>query len=232
MEWTHTSLRGGWWAMGRDPIGILAPAAGVLLVQAMVMGVIRGVVFSGTPAFVLGIAVAFAVVVQAPLRLRMLRAGGRVLGSDKARFGATLSLLVVDGVTLLVQALLAAIILVPALFLATVALSREIPVVAAIVGGGGVVISSLLWVLGRSLFAYSPARVVAGSGPFTALRQGFHDASGDRLQILLIAAAGDALFALGGLLCGAGALPGYPFADMAFLHRWRSRDVPEAGAAG
>lgn len=228
MEWTHQSLRGGWSAMGRDPIGILGPAAGVLLVQAAVMAVLRGVIFAGTPASFLGIALIGAVVLQAPLRLAMLRAGGRALGSDGTRLGATLSLLVVDGVTLLVQAVLASVVLVPTLFLATVALSREVPLLAALIAGFGLVISALLWVLARSLFAYAPARVVAGSGPFRALRDGFSDASGDRVQVLAIAAVGDVMFALGGLFCGAGALPGYPFADMALLHRWTVRSAASA----
>jgi hypothetical protein len=211
--------------MGRDPIGILAPAAGVLLVQAAVIGVLRGVVFSGTPASLLGFALLAAVILQAPLRLAMLRAGGRALGSDGTRLGATLSLLVVDGVTLLAQALLASLVLVPAMFVATIALSREIPLLAALIAGFGLVISAVLWVLARSLFAYAPARVVAGSGPFRALRDGFSDASGDRVQVLAISAVGDLMFALGGLFCGAGALPGYPFADMALLHRWTVRSA-------
>jgi hypothetical protein len=232
MEWTYQSLSGGWQAMGRDPIRVLLPAAGILLLQAAWIALVRDAVLTGDPTGARWVGGAGAVVViaalglhlvQVPLRLGMLRAGGRAVGIDvRPRWSAIFSLLLVDTLTLVVQAAIASVVIVPTALVGALALSREVPVIAALVVSAGLLIGALGWAAARTLFAYAPAHILTGAGPITSLIEGLRDANRDRLGVLAIAAVGQAMFAAGGLSCGAGALPGYPFAELALLHRWRS----------
>ena len=81
----------------------------------------------------------------------------------------------------------------------------------------------LLGIVARTTFAYAIIEVTAGArGPVQALSVGLRKASRDWPALIAILVSGDLLTALGSLLCGAGALPGLPFADLALLHRWAS----------
>jgi len=86
----------------------------------------------------------------------------------------------------------------------------------------------LLTVAARTAFAYSIIEATAGKkGPYNALKVGLRRAGRDWFNVLCIELIAELVFGIGALLCGAGALPGLPLADLALLHRWTDLDEEE-----
>jgi hypothetical protein len=222
----HRDAIGAWTTIGRDPIGILVPAATALAVEAALIVGVRS--FAVSLVSVAGLVVAAVIVrliVQAPVRAAMIAAAARAQDVPaEAGIGRTLTLLAVDAIRGLLAVVAAAIVGVPlgagAMWLA----SRDLFLFAALVASTGLVLSALVGLLARATVAYAaPEAVVGGLGPVAALREGWAEGQGDWPQLALLLLAGDVAVGLGGALCGAGALPGYPIGDVAVLHRWARR---------
>ena len=226
-EWVHQSIGGGWRTLGRDPIGILLPTAGVLLLHvaaAMVARAAWGEVDVASFVAALLVVHGVRILLTSPLRAPMIAAAARAL--DRPATGATraLQLLVVDLITGLLQILVAALIAVPVGGLSVLVLERGLHLFGAIGIGVALVGGAAASLLVRAALAYAPAEVVvARKGPFSALAEGWRVGKGDRLQLAIVLLFGDVALALGGAMCVAGALPGYPLADLAVLHRWTRR---------
>lgn len=233
-EWLHQSLAGGWGALKRDPIGILLPASGVLLLQASAAMVVRGLWDHTDAATVVG---AFAVaqgvrlVLSSGLRAPMIAAGARALDRPVSGLRRAPALLVVEAVIALATLCGAALFMVPTGLASFLILSRGLELFGAIGIAITVVGGAVVALLVRASLAYAPAEaVVAGRGAFGAIGEGWRQGRGDRIQLAMLLLAGDAMIATGGVLCGAGALPGYPMADLAVLHRWARRTSEGASA--
>lgn len=226
-EWVHQSIGGGWRTLGRDPVGILLPAAGVLLLHvgaALIARAAWGDVDLGSFALALLAVHAARVLLTSPLRAPLIAAGARAL--DRPATGSTraLQLLVVDLVTGALQLAVAALIAVPVGALSFLLLERGLHLFGAIGVGIALVGAAAASLLVRAALAYAPAEVVvARRGPLSALAEGWRGGRGDRVQLAIVLLFGDLAVAGGGALCGAGALPGYPLADLAILHRWTKR---------
>jgi hypothetical protein len=228
-EWAHQSLAGGYRLLGRDPIGILLPCGAALLAQVLAMMAVRGAVSELDPTGVLTLALAalaVRLVIGGILRAPTLAAGARALDRPASAALAIPGVVFIDLLVAALELLAAAIPLVPAVALALFALSRGIPLLAAILAGGGAVLAALAILVVRALFAYAPAEVVVArkSAP-AALAASFSRARYDLPALVLLLLAGDVAVGLGGAFCGVGALPGYPLSDLAVLHRWAGVEV-------
>ena len=226
-EWLHQSLQGGWRTLTRDPIGILLPAAGVLLLQASSVIVVRSLwdrVDLETIAIAFCAAQAVRLLLASLLRAPMIAAGARALDRPVSGLPRAPHLLVVEAVIALATLAGAAFVMVPLGLLSFLLLSRGLDLFGAIGISVTVIGGAVAALLVRASLAYAPVEtVVAGRPAWTALGDGWRRARGDRLQLAAILLLGDVLVASGGALCGAGALPGYPMADLAVLHRWNRR---------
>ena len=220
------SLKGGWTLIQRDPIGVLLPTAGLLLTQA-------GIVFAvqawwgqlGVWTLVLAFVAMSAtrVLLATPLRAIAIAAGARQLARPfriwRASPGLAIVWLLAGGLELLLVGGTLATALMPAWWL----LSRGTYWGAVLLLVTTAPAALLLGIVARTTFAYAIIEVTAGArGPVQALSVGLRKASRDWPALIAILVSGDLLTALGSLLCGAGALPGLPFADLALLHRWAS----------
>ena len=230
-EWLHQSVRGGVGALHRDPIGILLPAAGALLVQvawalsvrfAWTLWALPETVVFGAAAYVS--ASAFSSLFRAPL----IAAGARALDVPASGWRRFPALFVVQMVVAAVALAFAAVIAVPAVLAALLLASRQLFLFAAVLLGLGAVGAAFAGLAVRAMFAFAPIEaVLGGQGPLRALALGVQKSRSDRVQLLILILLGDILVGFGGLFCGAGALPGYPFSDLALTHRWL-RIVPES----
>lgn len=226
-EWAHNSLRHAWWTLQRDPVRILLPSAGALLLELAVAIGLRSVF----PLVELGVWLelwaasrVFVVLAQSPFRASMLRAGAEAMNQPSGGVARFPHLAAVSLVIQLLYVLATAALAVPALVLAFWLWRRGLDPLAGLVLGVGVTAGTLLGLFARSLFAYAPIEaVVHRKNAFAALRDGFRAGGGDRVGTLLVLFGGDLAFGVGGALCGAGALPGYPLGDLAILHRWTVR---------
>ncbi len=218
-----------WRIVSAHPVGVLAPAGALLLVQVLLAWLAWSMVRPGPPydAGLFGGAAGLAVVLwfalTAPLRAAMIGAGARSLGLVSRPGRRWLSLL---GVHLVVHPLQLAVALLAAVAGAagaTVLAAHGWLTLAAFVGFLGAFVGLLGGLGVRALFAYAPIDVVVGersaaSALVRSARLGWRD-TGTAFALL---AASDLVVAVGALACGAGALPGVPLGDMAILHRWHT----------
>lgn len=228
-EWLHRDAIGAWDIIGRDPIGVLAPAAAALAVEATLAFGIRAYATSWlTVVELVAAAVVVRWIVQAPFRTAMIAAAARAHGlAAEATVGRVLALLGVDAIRGIASVAAAAMIGVPLGAAAVGLATRDLFLFAALIGALGAVLAALVGLMVRASFAFaSPEAVVGSSGPFGAIRRGWSASGGNRLQIAALLLAGDVAVGFGGALCGAGALPGYPIGDVAVLHRWARRRGP------
>jgi len=220
------SLRGGWTLIQRDPIGVLAPTAGLLLLQVGIVFAVQawwGQLGIWTLVLVFVALSAARVLVATPLRATALAAGARQIARPfavwRASPGLALIWLLGGGLELLLVGGTLATALMPAWWL----LARGTYWGAVLLMILTAPAALVLGVAARTAFAYAVIEVTAGARPpGPALSEGLRKAARDWPALLAILVSGDALTALGSLLCGAGALPGLPFADLALLHRWAS----------
>lgn len=221
---------GGFGALGRDPIGVLLPTAGVLLLQLGVAVAIRNAWGASDPRAlvltVLGVFTAFPVLTS-PLRAGVIAAGARALGRPARGLWTAPALVVVEAVVLGLAAVAGVLVAAPFVAIAMASLSRGVPIAAALATGAGALTAATAVLLVRASFAYAAAEAVIGrKGPLRALAAGWRASGPDRLALVGILLVGDLTLALGGALCGAGALPGYPVGDLMVVHRWLS--IPSA----
>lgn len=226
------SLQVAWSALKADPIGLLLPAAGLLLLElGGILAVREGARALPWPwldvhpwLLWLGLAAAVRVglfALAAPLQAVLLATGARAMGQRARGWTRVPSLLVVELVVRLLRALAWAAVGVPGLLLTAALLSQHAVTLAAVLLALTLLLGSFTSFVVRVWLVYAPYEaVLGGRGPIAAIRGGFALAGGDRLQLAAVLLLGDALTAIGGLLCGAGALPGYPMGPLAVLHRW------------
>lgn len=224
-----------WSAMTYDPLGVLLPAAGALLVDVG-LGVSLRLVW-GDPGFVAYVGAALLVrpLLQAPFRAAMLAAGARAVRPNAdAGVLSSVRLAFVDVVRSVVSVALAGLVLVPVALVGTWLASRGLYLFASIFVAAGLVFAATLALLGRAVLAYAPVDVVVGRcGAFEALGRSWTTLSPDVAVTALFLLVGDVATGLGGAMCAAGALPGYPLAELALVSRWAARQpvIPVPGLA-
>lgn len=233
------SLVAAWRTLKADPVGILLPSAGILLVELGALLALRlaygevGLPWEDTVGWerLLWLAVALRVVVFAvatPLRAVLIATGARALGLEVRPFLRIPALFVVEGVIAVLQALAWGVVAAPGVVFAGMLVGHRALTVGAVALAAALVLAAFAGFAVRVLLAYAPYEVILGGrGPIAALRRGWQLARGGRLSLAVVLLVGDTLTALGGLVCGAGALPGYPIGPLAVLHRWiTTREVP------
>ncbi len=208
------------WARTRhDPFGVLLPAAGALWLQTAVVLAWWRLELPIDRWLLVGAGLLWGVELgAAPLRAAILAAGARAVGRPGPGWRRGLSLL---GVVVLVGAVQGAA-LVGVLIVwgigASLLLSYGLVSAAALWGAAGLVGGVGVAFALRVRFAFAPILAVDGGlaawralGPPADVRWG-------RTAAVVLSA--DVLFALGTLLAGAGALPGYPLRDLALQRLW------------
>lgn len=226
--WVHQSFLGAWGVLERDPIGVLLPAAGALFVQIVAIGVLR-VVWGRADLFAVLMVVLAGhvgrVVLASPFRAPMIAAGARALDRPAIGWPRALPLVAADLLVSALELLAAAVVAVPLAGFAALATQRGVYVGGSLFVALAAIGAAVAALLVRAAFAYAPAEVVVGGrAALPALARAWRKGSGDRLQLAALVLGGDLVFALGGALCGAGALPGYPVGELAVLHRWVHRE--------
>jgi hypothetical protein len=155
------------------------------------------------------------------LRSRWIAVAARNAGWSAAPWGRPLALL---GVQLVVAPLAALALAAPAIPLGAIGLwlaSRGWLAVGGVLGAVGLCAGSLASTAVRSVFSLAaPEVVVGGRSALDGLAIAARRGGRELLPLAALVIAGDLATALGGLTCGAGALPGYPLTDLALLHRW------------
>lgn len=210
--------------MTRDPVAVLLPAMGALLVDVGCGVVLRAHWADPRLPWLVVALLAARPWLQAPFRAAMLRGG---LGGAELRGGSAVRLAVIDAVRAALATVVTAAAALPFALGAAWLSARGLYLFAAIAVGVGVVIAVGLGTLARAALAYAPALIVSGRrGLWTALTRGRPCDLPDLLTVTGLLLAGDLAVGLGGALCGAGALPGYPLADLALLARWQRQMEP------
>jgi hypothetical protein len=228
------SLGGSWRLITGDPVGVLLPAMALLLVQGLALGLVQWLYGSlGLTWLVLAaIGVAAArIAVSAPFRALSLAAGARLIERPFSPLARAPGLAVVWLLAATVEGGIVGTLLAGTLGPAWWLLARGTYWGALLLVGTTVPVIALLGIAARTAFGYAFIEVTAGGlSPARALSEGLRRVSRDWMAVLVIMVTGELFFALGSLLCGAGALPGTPYADLALLHRWAHRDptAPEA----
>jgi hypothetical protein len=213
--------------MRDDPIGVLLPAVVVVGSQALVIAALQATWRDLTPLALTGVvaaAIVGRVAVAAPFRALSLASAANQLQRPFSSIARAPALAAVWAVGALVEA-----VVVGALLSATLAPAWWLASRAAWWSALLIVIATALPILlagvaTRVVFAYAAIEATAGrrSAP-AALVHGARTALSDGPGVLLVLLVGEAFTALGGLLCGAGTLPGASYADLALLHRWAHR---------
>ena len=221
---TIACLRRAGATVREDPVGILLPAAGILLLQLAAITVIRALWFDATLPVVraaIGL-VLLRVLGGTLLRARLIAVGARAAGMRSAPWGRPVALLGVELVVGVLVVIVAAVVGLPILAISAAIAAQGWYTTGAVTFATGVGLATGAALLVRAVFALAPAGVtVEGSSALRALVQSVGRAPREIGPLVTLVVAGDLLVAVGGLLCGAGALPGYPISDLAMLHRWR-----------
>ena len=219
-ERPSASLHHAWQAEIDDPVRILVPAAGLLALDLALVLCLRLAWSSSVEHWALWLVGSWWAVqlVGAPLRAIIIHLGA-LAGGRESR-GAVLPLIGVHMMTAGLRLVAAAVGAIPLVGAGLAMLgagwySLGTAVVAAGAGLGTVLSFMVRWGL-----AYAPAHaVMKGRGALPAASASWaqvRDRPGETALILL---APDILTVGGGLLCGAGALPGYPLSDLALSRR-------------
>lgn len=233
-------LSGALRAIERHPFGILLPAAGRLLAGVLTALVLirllredAGWMLRDRPLDAAArLAIAWAVLriprfaLELPFRGLMLAGGATAMGSRHhgPRLGP---LLVVTAADAVFRAGIGAVVGVPGLALALFVLSTGWFATGLLLAGASVLAAELAAVAAGALVAGAPAEVVVGGrGSLAALGASLLQAPSAWLPRFAYLLAGSATVTLGSLFCGAGALPGYPIAELAVLHHWLRRFAP------
>lgn len=225
---TIACLRRAGATVREDPVGILLPAAGILLLQLAVITVIRALWFDTsrpTIAWAVGL-VLLRVLGGTLFRARLIAVGARASGMSSAPWGRPWALLGVELVVGVLVVLAAAIVGLPIVAISVGITAQGWYTTGAVTFAAGIGLATGAALLVRAVFALAPAGVIVdGSSAVRALLQSVSRAPREIGPLVTLVLVGDLLVAVGGLLCGAGALPGYPISDLAMLHRWREEGV-------
>ena len=220
------SLAAAWGTLRDDPVRILLPASGILLLQALGAMAARDAWDAG-PATLAG-TIALVLVIRAligvPLRSRMLAVAARAHGHAVPAWGRPAALLGVEILTTPLELTLAALLGVPLVLAGAAIASQGWYTIGAFTMAFGVLCATLASLVVRALFGLAPVDVVVGGRPaIAAMVDAARAAPSEGLRLLVLIGLGDVLVGVGAMLCGAGALPAWPISDLAVLHRWRAR---------
>jgi hypothetical protein len=227
-------LLGAWRMVRSHPFGVLLPAAVDLALGVLLF------VHVGDAVRARGIAVGIATWVAArlllsllvvPLRGMRIVAGATAVGHPVAGVRAG-PLLVVGAVAGLVRVVVLLVVAVPAIA-AGLALADSGWIGTALgLAALGVIAAQVAALAAESILAGAPIEVVVGGkSSLRALRQSIVQAPAAALPRFLLLAAGRSAALTGALVCGAGALPGYPLDDLAVLHHWLRNFAPGVAVA-
>lgn len=226
-ERVTASLRGGWSLLRDDPVGVLLPAIGVLGSQALALALLQAWWRDLSVMGLTGVALALIVtrtVVAAPFRAAYLASAARQLGRPFSIVARTPGLATVWALSAVVEALLVGSLLTATLGPAWWLFARATWWAAVLLITLTTLPILLVGIASRVVFAYATIEVTAGHQSIgRALSRGARSSVDDGPAVLLLLLAGETLMSVGGLLCGAGALPGVAYADLALLHRWTHR---------
>ncbi len=223
MEPVHASAMGGLGALGQDPVRILVPTAGVLLLRAGEILALRALFhlpWLHLLAAVAALHLARALL-AAPMKALVLASGARTMGRPTSALRGLPSLvfvLVLTGAAeLLVMAALAALPLLGAAWL----LARATFLPAALL----LALAALLAAAGslgvRATLALCPVEAVVGRrGPMASLQRGLETGGEDWLALFLLLLLGDLALGVGAILGGVLSLPAWPWPHLALVHRW------------
>lgn len=226
------SARGGLRLLRDDPLGTLLPGAVVLGLQALGLGVLQLVWRDASTLWLLVLIlllIAGRTIIAAPFRSLVLASAARQVDRPFSALRRAPSLALVWTVSALIEALVVGALLIATLGPAWWLLARGTYWGAVLL----VTLTTLpILIVGigcRVLFAYASIEATVGrKSPFRALSLGLEHASRDGPAVFGLLLGGEVFTALGGLLCGAGALPGAVFADLALVHRWsHQNEAPE-----
>jgi len=230
-----SSVRGAWRTLKHDPITIGMPAAGLLLIDVFAaigarefISSVQWTVSTAGVVQLFGLLAALeltAFLIGVPLRSLMIASGARALGRDVWGLTRAWSLffvaLVIGGIRLAITVVLGAPLTLLLLFVA----GHGWYGLATLGFAALILLIGFLRFMVRAVFGYAPILAVAGGkGPLTALQEG--TAGEDIIGVALAMFIGDCATITGSLCCGAGALPGYPIADLAILHRFHN-ELPD-----
>lgn len=221
---TIACLRGAGATVRDDPVGILLPAAGILLLQLAAVATAREVWLHGRTEAIglLGALLGLRLIGGAVFRSRLIAVGARAAGMESAPWGRPLALLGVELVVGPIVVLAAAVVGLPIVALSMGIAAQGWYTTGAVLFALGIGLATGAAVLVRATFALAPPGVIVeGRSALGALWASVGRAPTEIVPLVSLVLAGDLLVAAGGLLCGAGALPGYPISDLAMLHRWR-----------
>jgi hypothetical protein len=220
-------LQGAWRVLRDDPIGGLLPAAGVLGLQLCATLVViqfwRELTLVSLVGLVAGLFVARALI-SAPIRMAMVNAAARYHGKKFPFALASLKLAFVSACASFIETAVVVAMLSATLSPAWWLVAR------------GTYFGAILWVsftspvilfaglVVRSLFVYAAPQSAFGEGGiaralFDTVALGLRDIPG-AVSLLLVT---ECITVAGGILCGAGALPGVALAEVTFVERWLSR---------
>lgn len=213
------ALGAAWRRTKRDPFGVLLPAGGALVLQALAVQVWWRLDLDVVSWVAAGLGLVVATgVVTAPFRALILGAGARAGGRTAPGVRRSLSLV---GVVLLVEAVHAVALLgLGALWLLGAGLLLSYGFASAGALFGAVMLVAAVGVsFGlRVRLAYAP--VLAVDGGQAAWRAVLlpDDVAWGRTAAVVLGA--DLMLAFGTVLAGAGALPGYALRDLAVQRLW------------
>ena len=201
-----SNLTSTWRAMKADPVGILLPTAGVLLVQLTGSIALRQAWPQSTWLELGGVAVvvhAAGIVLSAPLRAAILGAAAEARGRPVVSSLRAPALAIVLILTAALQTLLVAASLGIGALAAMARSTRGRYTLSTLAVAAAVLCAALLSLLVRAMW---------------------HGISGSQvIQVALLLLIGDIALALGSVCCGVGALPSYPIGELAVLDRWLGR---------
>jgi len=223
----HKDLSGAWTALTRDPVGILLPAAGLLLFDVLAVRWLPWPSPTDEYAVMLAVFLGIRTLWQATLRWTLLAAGARALNARPLfRWHSLPSMWLIDGFRNLVSILVGIATLAPLALVTLWLFRQQLQVIAGFTVAGGALFSLLLWITVRALLAPMVAEVILGKPAWKAMIDGLRYSKGQFAAVGVLIAAGDLLTGVGGALCGAGALPGYPISDLAVLYRRLQQEPP------
>ncbi|MCA9493775.1 MAG: hypothetical protein KC621_27770 [Myxococcales bacterium] len=217
------SLGGAWDLLRTDPVGLLLPTGGLLLVDVVGAMVLREAVLRGPTILALVVCGGWLsrTVLGAPLRSRMLAVAARARGVRAPRWGRPLAVLgaelVVGPASLGVGGVIGGI----GLAASALVLSEGWVATASVVLAFGTVLAVTVALAVRACFATAALEAaVAGASGLGSLRAAILAGPRTIASSFALLVVGGLLTGVGALACGALLLPGYPIADLAIAERW------------
>lgn len=217
------SLGGAWDLLRTDPVGLLLPTGGRLLVDVVAAMVLREAMVHGAvpvAGAVLGGWLA-RTVIGAPLRSRMLAVAARARGVRAPSWGRPFAVLGAELIVGPASLGVGGVIGVIGVAAAALVLSEGWIATASVVLGVGTVTAVTVSLLVRACFATAGLEAaVAGASGLGSLRDAIVAGPRTIATSFALLATGGLLTGFGALACGALVLPGYPIADLAIADRW------------